>query len=263
MPRDIPNDESAFGRLIDPIASVLLVFFLVSRACFAEVGNGGMTDDEYKTHFSMWAAMKSPLIISNDIRHITPATYTILTNAAVLAVSQDPNAGAANRRWRFFVEDTDDFGMGEIQMWSTSLSNGDNLVIMLNAGNREREMNATLEDIFWDNGPGGVAGQVKQAWDIYDLWANRMDNSTAEEIIGAAMNGTGPVNSTIGEQFRYNATANGGYVAGLNQNLPVLMGKKVGSVQPGGKVTATVARHGVAMFRLKAQSSGSTKRDEL
>ena len=221
-----------------------------------------MTDEEYKTHFSMWAAMKSPLIISNDIRHISAATYTILTNAAVLAVSQDPNAGSANRRWRYFVGDKDEFGMGEISMWSTSLSNGDNLVILLNGGNNERETNATLEDIFWDNGPGGVAGQVKQAWDVYDLWANRMDNATANEIIGAAMNGTGPVNSTIGAQYRYNATANDGYLTGLNQDLPVLMGKKVGTVQPGGKVTATVARHGVAMFRLKSPPS-STKRDEL
>jgi len=36
-----------------------------------EVGNGGMTEDEYKVHMTMWAAMKSPLIMGTDIRSLT------------------------------------------------------------------------------------------------------------------------------------------------------------------------------------------------
>jgi hypothetical protein len=32
-----------------------------------KVGNGGMTYDEYVTHFSMWAILKSPLILGNDL----------------------------------------------------------------------------------------------------------------------------------------------------------------------------------------------------
>jgi hypothetical protein len=35
-----------------------------------EVGNGGMTYDEYVTHFSMWALLKSPLILGNDITNM-------------------------------------------------------------------------------------------------------------------------------------------------------------------------------------------------
>lgn len=35
-----------------------------------EVGNGGMTMTEYQTHFAMWAVIKSPLILGNDLKNM-------------------------------------------------------------------------------------------------------------------------------------------------------------------------------------------------
>ncbi|MEU9095179.1 NPCBM/NEW2 domain-containing protein [Streptomyces sp. NPDC048428] len=55
-----------------------------------EVGNGGMTDTEYRTHFSMWSVMAAPLLIGSDLRTATPETYQILSNHEVIAVDQDP-----------------------------------------------------------------------------------------------------------------------------------------------------------------------------
>jgi alpha-galactosidase len=55
-----------------------------------EVGNGGMTDTEYRSHFSLWAMMAAPLIAGNDIRTMTQATADILLNTDVIAVDQDP-----------------------------------------------------------------------------------------------------------------------------------------------------------------------------
>lgn len=55
-----------------------------------EVGNGGMTDTEYRTHFSMWSVMAAPLLIGSDLRTATPETYRILSNEEVIAVDQDP-----------------------------------------------------------------------------------------------------------------------------------------------------------------------------
>jgi alpha-galactosidase len=55
-----------------------------------EVGNGGMTDTEYQSHFSLWAIMAAPLIAGNDIRSMTATTKNVLTNADVIAVDQDP-----------------------------------------------------------------------------------------------------------------------------------------------------------------------------
>ena len=40
-----------------------------------EVGNGGMNDEEYKLHFTMWAAMKSPLIMGTDVIAIDAKSY--------------------------------------------------------------------------------------------------------------------------------------------------------------------------------------------
>ncbi|MFI7385404.1 NPCBM/NEW2 domain-containing protein [Streptomyces sp. NPDC049813] len=55
-----------------------------------EVGNGGMTETEYRTHFSMWSIMASPLLIGTDLRTASDATYDILANRDVIAVDQDP-----------------------------------------------------------------------------------------------------------------------------------------------------------------------------
>lgn len=219
-----------------------------------EVGDGAMTDEEYITHFSLWAAMKSPMIMTNIFAEIDARTLSILQNTAVLAVSQDSTGSSATRRWRYFVNDTDRFGQGEIQLLTGPLSGGDQLALFLNAGTRAREMNATLEEIFWESGVGGTAPQVQEAWDIYDLWGDRMSNARAAGIIAG--------NATI----PFNMTAHGGsprnvYAQTPPSNSTALMGTKVGSVKPGGKVKVYVKPHGVAMLRLRQQAS--MKRDEL
>ncbi|MDQ0814844.1 alpha-galactosidase [Streptomyces sp. B3I7] len=55
-----------------------------------EVGNGGMTDTEYRTHFSLWSVMAAPLLIGSDLRTASDATFDILGNKEVVAVDQDP-----------------------------------------------------------------------------------------------------------------------------------------------------------------------------
>jgi hypothetical protein len=55
-----------------------------------EVGNGGMTDAEYVTHFSLWAISKAPLLIGCDVTRMSAATLSTLTNPEVIAVNQDP-----------------------------------------------------------------------------------------------------------------------------------------------------------------------------
>lgn len=55
-----------------------------------EVGNGGMTDEEYVSHFSLWAITKAPLIIGCDVSIMSAATLSTLTNPEAIAVNQDP-----------------------------------------------------------------------------------------------------------------------------------------------------------------------------
>ncbi|SEG11650.1 alpha-galactosidase [Actinacidiphila yanglinensis] len=54
-----------------------------------EVGNGGMTDTEYRTHFSLWSMMNAPLLIGTDLRKASAATMDILLNKEVIALDQD------------------------------------------------------------------------------------------------------------------------------------------------------------------------------
>lgn len=53
------------------------------------VGLAGCTDEEYRTHFSLWALLGSPLMIGCDIRKMSDATKEILMNKDVLAINQD------------------------------------------------------------------------------------------------------------------------------------------------------------------------------
>ncbi|XP_050255900.1 alpha-galactosidase-like isoform X3 [Quercus robur] len=54
-----------------------------------EVGNGGMTTEEYRAHFSIWALAKAPLLIGCDIRSMDNMTFELLSNKEVIAVNQD------------------------------------------------------------------------------------------------------------------------------------------------------------------------------
>src|SRR3989440_5231501 len=55
-----------------------------------EVGNGKLSDTEYRSHFSLWAMMAAPLLIGTDLRKASAATFSILENPDVIAVDQDP-----------------------------------------------------------------------------------------------------------------------------------------------------------------------------
>ncbi len=54
------------------------------------VGFKGCTTEEYRTHFSLWALLNSPLMIGCDIRSMDDATKEILLNKDVIAINQDP-----------------------------------------------------------------------------------------------------------------------------------------------------------------------------
>jgi alpha-galactosidase len=54
-----------------------------------EVGNGGMTEDEYRTHMTLWSILAAPLLAGNDLSKMTAETLALLTNREVIAVDQD------------------------------------------------------------------------------------------------------------------------------------------------------------------------------
>jgi alpha-galactosidase len=64
-----------------------------------EVGNGGMNEDEEQSHFSLWALMKSPLLIGCDLTKISNSSLAILSNAEVIALNQDSKGIQGRRVW--------------------------------------------------------------------------------------------------------------------------------------------------------------------
>jgi alpha-galactosidase len=211
-----------------------------------EVGNGGSTDDEYITHFSMWAALKSPLMMGNDIRSMDPKAYSILTNPAVLAINQDPLGSSAARMWKADVSDKDRWGYGENSLWSGRLANGDQVVALINGANNALSLNATLDDIFVDSGTGGTSPKSAQEWDIYDLWANRLSDKDAQAIIDGSIS----PQDAVKQGLIYNSTAKS-YAQGLAENEPLLFGKAVGTVGPHGTIQSRIPAHGTVLYRLR------------
>lgn len=55
-----------------------------------EVGNGGMTATEDQAHFSLWCIVSAPLISGNNLTAMSAQTFSILTNAELIGVDQDP-----------------------------------------------------------------------------------------------------------------------------------------------------------------------------
>jgi alpha-galactosidase len=215
-----------------------------------EVGQGGMTDEEYKAHFALWAALKSPLFLGNDLRTMPASALTIINNPAILALSQDPH-GRSITRVRRDVKGIaeDEWGMGELHIWSGLLHNGDEVVIFLNAGGEDIEMHVTLAEIFISFGPGGSAPQVKSDWAVHDLWAHRMSEVTAEALIAAT---TDEERAAIFQAVDwYNATEMP-YEEGVRNNDPRLFGAKIGVVEAGGILRAPVQRHAARIFRLRS-----------
>ena len=173
----------------------------------------------------MWAALKSPLLMGNDLRELSPESLSILNNPAIIAISQDPLGSAAFLVRKDLNVKKDKYGVGETHLWSGSLSGGDQVVILFNAADEDVEMEASLSEIFYYQGPEGSAPHVQQNWDVYDLWGNRMDLGLAQKVIDASAD-VEAARLILQEAKWYNVTELS-YKDGLKAGDERLLGKKV------------------------------------
>jgi alpha-galactosidase len=54
-----------------------------------EVGNGGLTLAEERSHFALWAFAKAPLIMGCDLNTVSKDSLAILKNKNLIAINQD------------------------------------------------------------------------------------------------------------------------------------------------------------------------------
>jgi len=121
-----------------------------------EVGNGGMTDTEYRSHFSLWAILAAPLISGNDLREMRPEIHDILTNKEVIAVDQDPLGRQGERVWK----------NGDLEVWAKQLKDGSRAVLLLNRSSVQQEISANWEDIGY---PSHLSAAVRDLWQDKEL----------------------------------------------------------------------------------------------
>jgi alpha-galactosidase len=165
-----------------------------------EVGNGGMTDAEYQTHFSMWAMMAAPLIAGNDLTNMDSASLATLTNSEVIAVDQDPSGVQGVLLF--------DNGSGQ-EAWAKKVS-GATVVSLLNESASTSTVTFNWSDIGLDS---------TQTVPVRDLWAHR-DLGTFSNSFSAAVPSHSVVMLKIGAvamppvQNIYEADASGNTLSG-------------------------------------------------
>ncbi len=124
-----------------------------------EVGNGGMTNREYETHFSLWCMLAAPLLSGNDLRHMSENTLEILTNKEAIAVDQDP-AGKEGYKIR---------DNGDTEVWVKPLSHNDWAVLFLNRSDETTFMTMAIDHI-------GI--KKSNAYIVRDLWEHKQEKHT-------------------------------------------------------------------------------------
>jgi alpha-galactosidase len=114
-----------------------------------QVGNGGMTDEECRSHFSLWCVMGAPLFAGNDLTDLDETTQEILTNEAAIAINQDPAAVAGEQ-----------IRGNKKELWAKPLADGGCGAVLLNRVDDGTEFRTTAAELGFD----GNSFRVDHCW---------------------------------------------------------------------------------------------------
>ena len=138
-----------------------------------EIGNGGMNDDEYRTHMSLWAILAAPLLAGNDLRNMTREMLEILTNREVLAINQD-KAGKQGRR----VSKS-----GEQEVWARTLFDDAVAIGMFNRGSAPAQVSVRWTATGLKKTPHGA----RELWQHRDVKMNGAEYTAIVPAHGVVM----------------------------------------------------------------------------
>jgi alpha-galactosidase len=117
-----------------------------------EVGNGKMTEDEYKTHMSLWVLLAAPLLAGNDLTKMSAVDKGILTSKEAIAIDQDSLGKQGDRLYE----------SGDLDVWTKPLSGGRVAVGLFNRSWDTRDVSVDLAEIGFKNGAN-----------LRDIWAQK------------------------------------------------------------------------------------------
>ena len=102
-----------------------------------EVGNGGMSDDEYRTHMTLWCVLAAPLFAGNDLTRMSPTTLELLTNPEVIAIDQDAAGIQGHRAWQ----------EGPAEIWLKPLADHTRALAVFNGQTRPVSVTVAFKDL--------------------------------------------------------------------------------------------------------------------
>lgn len=142
-----------------------------------QVGNG-MSINEDRAHFSMWAMLAAPLIAGNDLRWMSDETKAILTNREVIAIDQDP-LGIQG-----FMHKAE----GTLEVWFKPLKNGDWAVAILNRGIDPQTLRFQWPTLT-DSLSGMRFDPVANTYRLRNVWADPASTATTQQALTVEVSG--------------------------------------------------------------------------
>jgi len=139
-----------------------------------EVGNGGLTDTESRSHFTLWCMMAAPLIAGNDLRSMNQATIEILNNKEIIALDQD-SLGKQGFRWLTF---------DGIEVWAKALKNQELALCFLNRSDivKTIDFDWKVYTHIWNGNADGSPYRINDKLKIRDLWLKKNIGTTKDNL---------------------------------------------------------------------------------
>jgi alpha-galactosidase len=138
-----------------------------------EIGNGGMNDDEYKTHMSLWSILAAPLLAGNDLRTMAPDIREILTNHEVIAIDQDE----AGKQGRQIAKS------GEQEIWAKPLHDGGQAIGIFNRGGEPAKIAVKWSELGLKSAPR----RARDLWEHNDVKVKGSEFSAMVPAHGVVM----------------------------------------------------------------------------
>ncbi|KZP33804.1 glycoside hydrolase family 27 protein [Athelia psychrophila] len=150
-----------------------------------EVGNGELTYEEAKTHFTAWALMKSPLLVSCKLSTATKETLSILTNHEIIALNQDPivGTGVTPFRWGVDADWTNDPAHPAV-FWSGQSQNG-TVFMLINSFDYPVNLSFNLTESPWI--------RAGRQYTVRDLWTHTSNGTAVRNFTASAVPAHGVV----------------------------------------------------------------------
>lgn len=119
------------------------------------VGLQGLNDTQYKTHFSIWALLGSPLMIGCDVRNMNKETFDILSNEELIKINQD-----ADCRQVFKLSL---YSGNNIKAYARNLENGDIAVGFFNLTDKKVTVKFLLDEL-------GLPISTGKTLEMHEVW---------------------------------------------------------------------------------------------